>query len=71
MRAHCLCENKNACARCGQWLYERKLDANYYSEEDGKIWQIPSFPALNHRCEGVAKIACRSRLHSNLRTKCG
>ncbi len=52
MRVHCLCENCNACAWCGQRLYERKLNANYYSEKDGCIWHVPGFSALKHRCEG-------------------
>jgi len=52
MRVYCLCENHNACALCGQPLYERKLDANYYSEADSCIWHVPGFLALKHRCEG-------------------
>ncbi len=52
MRVHCVCENQNACASCGQRLCERKLNANYYSEKDGCIWHVPGFSALKHRCGG-------------------
>lgn len=52
MRVNCLCENHNLCARCGERLCERKVNANYYSEEDGGIWHVPGFSALKHRCAG-------------------
>lgn len=52
MRVHCRCHNHNRCSWCGEPLYERKLDANYYSLDDRKIWHVPGFLALKHRCVG-------------------
>jgi hypothetical protein len=50
MQVHCRCENYNRCARCGKILYERRLNANYFSETDGRIWHVPGFCGLKHRC---------------------
>ncbi len=50
VRVHCRCENDNCCARCGQFLHDRKLNANYFAPEDGKIWHVPGFSAFRHRC---------------------
>ena len=47
---HCRCQNDNRCAACGQLLYKRKLNANYYKPSDGKIWHVPGFSGLYHRC---------------------
>lgn len=55
VRTHCVCENRNLCARCGQLLCDRKVNANYYCEQDGKVWHVPGFCALRHRCEGGPK----------------
>jgi len=46
----CLCQNDNRCARCGQLLYELKLNSNFFSESDGCIWHVPGFCATKHRC---------------------
>lgn len=46
----CRCDNDNLCAFCGERLHSRKLNANYYSLKDGKIWHTPAFCGLNHRC---------------------
>lgn len=51
MKVHCLCQNDNLCARCGQKLYEYKLNANYYGK-DGQIWHVPGFSGFGHRCPG-------------------
>jgi hypothetical protein len=53
IRIHCLCENMNLCAHCLHRLCDRKVDASYYSEQDGKIWYVPGFCALRHRCVEV------------------
>ena len=53
IRIHCLCENMNLCAHCLHRLCDRKVDASYYSEQDGKIWYIPGSCALRHRCVEV------------------
>ena len=55
VRTYCLCENRSFCARCGERLCERKVNANYYSEQDGTVWHVPGFCALKHRCEGGPK----------------
>jgi hypothetical protein len=50
MPVHCLCDNHNRCARCGEQLYQYRLNANYFEVEDGQIWHVPGFCGLNHRC---------------------
>jgi hypothetical protein len=50
VRVHCLCENDNRCAACGELLHTRKLNANHFDPADGKIWHTPAFAALGHRC---------------------
>ncbi len=50
MAVHCGCQNDNRCAACGGFLYERKLNANYYQPRDGRIWHVPGFCAFRHRC---------------------
>ena len=50
MTVHCGCQNDNRCAACGGFLYERKLNANYYDPRDGRIWHVPGFRAFRHRC---------------------
>jgi hypothetical protein len=46
----CFCENDNRCACCGQLFYRRKLNANFYRQADGQIYQVAGFTALAHRC---------------------
>jgi hypothetical protein len=55
MTVHCYCDNKNRCARCGEPLYERRLNANYYSPRDRTIWHVPGFCGLTHRCHVQAR----------------
>jgi hypothetical protein len=50
MTVHCGCQNDNRCAACGGFLYERKLNANYYNPRDGEIWHVPGFSGFRHRC---------------------
>ena len=50
MTVHCGCQNDNRCAACGGFLYERKLNANYYNPRDGQIWHVPGFSAFRHEC---------------------
>jgi hypothetical protein len=40
MRVHCRCQNDHRCAACGGFLYERKLNANYYNPRDRQIWHV-------------------------------
>lgn len=50
VRVRCLCENRNRCARCGELLSDRALDANYYDVSRGRVIHVPGFTALAHRC---------------------
>jgi hypothetical protein len=50
VRVCCTCENDNRCARCDGLLYSRKLNANYFDLSDLKIWHVPGFSGLDHRC---------------------
>jgi hypothetical protein len=50
MTVHCRCQNDNRCAACGGFLYERKLNANYYNPSDGQIWHVPGFCRFRHQC---------------------
>lgn len=52
MTVHCSCQNDNRCAACGEFLYARKLNANYYNPRDGQIWHVPGFSGFRHRCPG-------------------
>jgi hypothetical protein len=52
VRIHCTCENDNHCARCGELLGERKLNANYFDPVDRTVWHVPGFLALEHKCPG-------------------
>jgi hypothetical protein len=51
---HCRCENNNRCARCGELLHDRRLNGNYYDEEDGQVWHVPGFCGLSHQCRRAA-----------------
>ncbi len=50
VRVCCRCENDNLCARCGERLHSRRLNADYFDERDGHIWHVPGFCAMSHRC---------------------
>jgi hypothetical protein len=52
VKVRCVCEYDTRCAGCGRPFHERRIDSNYYCETDGKIWHIPGFAALSHRCQG-------------------
>jgi len=54
MLVRCRCENDTACAACGQSLHERRIDANYYDENDGQIHHVPGFAAFDHACAVAA-----------------
>jgi len=51
VRVHCLCENDNRCAACGELLHCRKLNANHFDPLDGKICHTPAFCGFHHRCK--------------------
>ena len=51
MKVHCLCENDNRCAGCGDLLSRRKLNSNYFSVDDHQIWHHPGFMAIEHICK--------------------
>ncbi|MDQ3069140.1 MAG: hypothetical protein M3R55_05365 [Acidobacteriota bacterium] len=46
----CRCQNINRCARCGNLLHARRLDANYYRPQDGLLIYVPGIAAARHRC---------------------
>ena len=54
VQVHCRCQNDNLCALCGDLLSNRKLNANYYNTEDGKIWHVPGFCGFKHICKRPA-----------------
>ena len=37
VRVHCACENDNCRAACGELLYSRKLNANFFDPADGSM----------------------------------
>ena len=53
MKVHCTCENDNRCALCGELLYERKVNANFFDPQDHQIWHIPGFLVLKHVCSSL------------------
>jgi hypothetical protein len=55
VRVRCVCENDTRCAGCRHPFDARRIESNYYSETDGKIWHIPAFAALTHSCSGTPK----------------
>jgi len=50
MTVHCRCTNHNRCARCGDPLYERRLNANYFEQAHRTIWHVPGYCGLSHIC---------------------
>jgi hypothetical protein len=46
----CPCDNDNYCAWCGEPLFERRLQCNWYDEEDRGLHYVPGFHALDHVC---------------------
>lgn len=46
----CKCSNCTCCARCGRPFAERRLDANYFDGERGRIIHVPGYLALDHVC---------------------
>lgn len=58
---HCHCDNHNRCAACGEHLYERRLNANYYKPADRQIWHVPGFSGLAHRCQQISEAAANDR----------
>ncbi len=61
MTVHCRCQNDNRCAACGGFLYERKLNANYFKPSDGQIWHVPGFCGFSHRCPAPDRDDTRAR----------
>lgn len=50
VRVGCRCANDTRCAGCGCKFGDRRLESNYYSEDDRTIWHVPAFAALEHCC---------------------
>jgi hypothetical protein len=55
MRVDCQCENDTLCAACGEKLWQRRINANYYDERHGRIWYVPGFKAFSHVCQVETK----------------
>jgi hypothetical protein len=53
VKVDCLCENDNFCAWCHDYLYDRKLNANYYDPIKGDVMYVPGFSCLVHQCVTV------------------
>jgi hypothetical protein len=54
LRIHCICENRNRCAGCGELLASRKLNGNEYDAATGRVWHTGGTAALGHGCGGTA-----------------
>jgi hypothetical protein len=54
MTVHCRCQNDSRCAACGELLYDRKLNANWYNPGDHQIWHVPGFSGLRHQCRSAS-----------------
>ena len=50
---HCRCQNDNLCAGCFTPLFERKLNAFFYSESDKCVWYVPGYLAFDHNCPKI------------------
>jgi hypothetical protein len=55
VRVRCLCENDTLCARCLFPFSGRRVDSIYFSKQDNKIWHVPGFTALGHKCKEVCQ----------------
>lgn len=51
---HCLCENHNRCALCGQKLYSERLNSFTYDPSRRCVGHQPGFSGLSHRCPSGA-----------------
>lgn len=52
MPVRCRCENETLCALCGRPFWDRRVNANFYSEADDQIWHVPGIKAFEHVCAG-------------------
>lgn len=50
VQVYCRCENWNRCARCGEFLYDYRLNTSYYSPVDQAIWYAPGYKVMWHDC---------------------
>ena len=55
VQVRCRCDNNTRCPRCGQPVYTHRIMSNYYDVATGKIWHVPWFCGLAHRCPAVPK----------------
>lgn len=49
-QVHCSCENHNRCAICWEPLGPRRLDANYFDEDEGRIVHVAAWEGIRHLC---------------------
>ena len=50
---YCKCEANNLCAGCLTPLFDRKLNAFFYSETDKCVWYVPGYLAFDHNCPKI------------------
>jgi hypothetical protein len=50
IRVHCLCENHNRCAGCGESLAKWRLSAYHFDESEGGVRYAAAYMAFSHRC---------------------
>jgi hypothetical protein len=50
MEVSCKCDNDAYCKFCGELLSKFKPNSNYFNEKDKKIWHVPWFTVLGHKC---------------------
>jgi hypothetical protein len=50
IRVHCLCENHNRCAGCGETLADWRLSAYHYDEAHRQVRYVAAYSAFSHRC---------------------
>jgi len=50
MQVYCQCENWNRCARCGEFLHDYRLNANYYDTIARGINYAPGYKVMWHSC---------------------
>jgi hypothetical protein len=53
VRVRCRCENDTLCARCLFPFAERRVNSIHFSVQDNRIWHVPGFTALGHKCREV------------------
>jgi hypothetical protein len=70
MNVCCRCDNETRCAGCGEPLWERQINANYYDEPRGRVCHVPGFKEFDHECSsGLPVPAAANRARVSLARK--